>query len=52
MVEVQASAVRISHELVQYRGSFLAFRVGLLAFGVAAVARFITATVASMLFFG
>src|SRR5208282_1151142 len=36
----------------QYWGWFLVFGVGLLALGVAAVVRSVTATVASMLFFG
>jgi uncharacterized membrane protein HdeD (DUF308 family) len=52
MVDVQALAVQFPHELVQYWGWFLAFGVGLLVLGVAAVARSVTATVASMLFFG
>jgi len=48
----EALSVQIPHELVQYWGWFLAFGVGLLVLGVAAVVRSVTATVASMLFFG
>ncbi len=44
--------VQFSHDLVQYWGWFLAFGIGLLALGVIAVARAVTATVVSMLFFG
>lgn len=50
--EIQNLEVQFSHDLVQYWGWFLAFGLGLLALGVAAVARSVTATVASMLFFG
>ncbi len=52
MAETQTFAVQIPQELVQYWGWFLAFGIGLLALGVVAVARSVTATVASMLFFG
>ena len=52
MGNVQALEIQIPHEIVQYWGWFLAFGIGLVALGVAAVARSITATVASMLFFG
>ena len=48
----QNFVVSFPHELVQYWGWFLAFGIGLLALGVAAVARAVRATVASMLFFG
>jgi len=51
-VEIQNLEVQFSRDLVQYWGWFLALGVGLLALGVAAVARAVTATVASMLFFG
>ena len=44
--------VQIPHEIVQYWGWFLAFGIGVLILGIAAVARSIQATVASMLFFG
>lgn len=49
---IQNLEVQFSHGLVQYWGWFLAFGIALLALGVAAVARAVTATVASMLFFG
>jgi uncharacterized membrane protein HdeD (DUF308 family) len=52
MGDTQTLPVQIPQELVQYWGWFLAFGIGLLALGVAAVARSFTATVASMLFFG
>src|SRR5271166_3151861 len=52
MSNVQSLPVQFPHELVQYWGWFLAFGVGLLVLGVAAVARSVTATIASMLFFG
>jgi uncharacterized membrane protein HdeD (DUF308 family) len=52
MAETQTFTIQIPQELVQYWGWFLAFGIGLLALGVAAVARSVTATVASMLFFG
>src|SRR5271157_183934 len=44
--------IQFSHDLIQYWGWFLVFGVGLLALGIAAVVRAVTATVASMLFFG
>lgn len=50
--EIQNLEVQFSHDLVQYWGWFLAFGVGLLALGVAAVARAVTATIVSMVFFG
>ena len=50
--EIQNLEVQFSHDLVQYWGWFLALGVGLLALGVAAVARAVTATVVSMVFFG
>jgi uncharacterized membrane protein HdeD (DUF308 family) len=46
------TAILMPQELVQYWGWFLAFGIGLVALGVAAVARAFTATIASMLFFG
>jgi uncharacterized membrane protein HdeD (DUF308 family) len=52
MSDTQTLAVQIPQDLVQYWGWFLAFGIGLLALGVAAVARSFTATIASMLFFG
>ena len=50
--DAQTLEVQIPHELVQYWGWFLAFGIGLLVLGVTAVARSVTATIASMLFFG
>ena len=52
MADVQTLPVQIPHELVQYWGWFLAFGIGLLVLGGVAVARSVTATVATMLFFG
>jgi len=52
MGDVQALVVQIPHDMIQYWGWFLAFGVGLLVLGFAAVARSVTATIASMLFFG
>ena len=52
MGSIQVLEVQIPHEIVQYWGWFLAFGIGLLVLGIAAVARAITATVVSMLFFG
>lgn len=48
-VQVQ---VQIPHEIVQYWGWFLAFGIGVLVLGIAAVVRSFAATVVSMLFFG
>jgi uncharacterized membrane protein HdeD (DUF308 family) len=50
--EIQGLEVQFSHDLVQYWGWFLALGAALLLLGIAAVARAVTATVASMLFFG
>jgi uncharacterized membrane protein HdeD (DUF308 family) len=44
--------VQIPHEIVQYWGWFLAFGIGVLILGIAAVVRSVAATVVSMLFFG
>jgi len=44
--------VQIPHEIIQYWGWFLAFGICVLILGIAAVARAMTATVVSMLFFG
>ena len=44
--------VQIPQEIVQYWGWFLAFGIGVLILGIAAVVRSFAATVASMLFFG
>jgi uncharacterized membrane protein HdeD (DUF308 family) len=47
-----ALPVQVPHELAQHWGWFLAFGIGLLVLGVLAIARSVTATVATMLFFG
>ena len=52
MGNVQSLAVQIPHELVQYWGWFLVFGIALVLLGVAAIARCVTATLVSMLFFG
>jgi len=52
MGNVQTLDVQIPHEIVQYWGWFLAFGICLLLLGVVAVARSVTATIVSMLFFG
>ncbi len=44
--------IQIPHELAQNWGWFLAFGIGVLVLGLAAVARSFAATIASMLFFG
>jgi len=44
--------IQVPHEIVQYWGWFLAFGIGLVVLGIAAVARSVTATVVSMLYFG
>jgi uncharacterized membrane protein HdeD (DUF308 family) len=50
--EIQALEIQIPREIIQYWGWFLAFGIGMLLLGVAAVVRSVTATVVSMLFFG
>ena len=52
MSDSQTLAILMPPELVHYWGWFLAFGIGLVALGVAALARAFTATIASMLFFG
>jgi uncharacterized membrane protein HdeD (DUF308 family) len=52
MSEIQALEIQIPREIIQYWGLFLAFGIGMLLLGVAAVVRSVTATVVSMLFFG
>ncbi len=52
MGDIQALEVQIPHEIIQYWGWFLAFGIGVLVLGIAAVVRSVAATVASMLFFG
>jgi uncharacterized membrane protein HdeD (DUF308 family) len=49
---IQGFSVEFSHDLVAYWGWFLAFGIALVALGAIAVARSVTATVVSMLFFG
>jgi uncharacterized membrane protein HdeD (DUF308 family) len=44
--------IAISRDLAQHWGWFLALGLGLIVLGIAAVARSVTATIASMLFFG
>jgi len=44
--------VQVPREIIQYWGWFLAFGIGVLILGIAAVVRSVTATVVSMLFFG
>jgi uncharacterized membrane protein HdeD (DUF308 family) len=52
MSELQTIDVQIPHEIVHYWGWFLAFGIALLALGIAAVARAVTATIVTMVFFG
>jgi uncharacterized membrane protein HdeD (DUF308 family) len=52
MGNIQALDVQIPQEIVQYWGWFLAFGIGLVLLGIAAVVRSFAATVATMLFFG
>ncbi len=50
--DIQALEVQIPREIIQYWGWLLAFGIGVLVLGIAAIVRAVTATVASMLFFG
>ena len=52
MGEAQDLAVQVPRELVQHWGWYLAFGIGLMLLGVAAIARAVLATVATMVFFG
>jgi uncharacterized membrane protein HdeD (DUF308 family) len=52
MGNVQTLDIQIPQEIVQYWGWFLVFGICLLLLGVVAVARSVTATIVSMLFFG
>jgi uncharacterized membrane protein HdeD (DUF308 family) len=52
MGDIQSLQIQVPHEIIQYWGWFLAFGIGLLVLGVAAVVRSVAATVVSMLFFG
>jgi len=49
---IQSLDIQISRDLAQYWGWFLVFGLGLIVLGIAAVVRSVTATIASMLFFG
>ena len=50
--DIQALEVQIPREIIQYWGWFLAFGIGVLVLGIAAIVRAVAATVVSMLFFG
>jgi len=52
MGEINVLEVQIPHEIIQYWGWFLTFGIALLLLGIAAIVRSVSATVASMLFFG
>ena len=52
MGELQSMTIQVPQEIVQYWGWFLAFGIGLVLLGAAAVWRAVTATVVTMLFFG
>jgi uncharacterized membrane protein HdeD (DUF308 family) len=52
MGNVQGMDIQIPHEIAQYWGWFLAFGIALVVLGIAAIARAVTATIISMLFFG
>ena len=52
MSEIEALQVQIPQAMIQNWGWFLAFGIGLLLLGIAAVVRSVTATVVTMLFFG
>ncbi len=52
MTEVQALSVDVPPEVMRNWGWFLAFGIGIVLLGVLAIVRSVTATVASMLFFG
>ncbi len=49
---VQPLEVEVPREIAQHWGWFLAFGIGLLLLGIAAVARSVSATLISMVFFG
>jgi uncharacterized membrane protein HdeD (DUF308 family) len=50
--DIQSLDIQISRDLAQYWGWFLVLGIGLFVLGIAAVIRSVTATIASMLFFG
>jgi uncharacterized membrane protein HdeD (DUF308 family) len=50
--DIQGFGIQVSPEMVHHWGWFLVFGIGLLALGIAAVTRSVTATIVSMVFFG
>jgi len=52
MNELQVLDIRVPTEIIHNWGWFLAFGIGLVVLGTAAVVRSVAATVVSMLFFG
>ena len=52
MTSFQNIEIQVPKEVVQYWGWLLAFGVALVVLGIAAIGRAVTATVATMLFFG
>jgi uncharacterized membrane protein HdeD (DUF308 family) len=52
MSEIHTFDIQIPRDIIQYWGWFLAFGIALLVLGIIAIARAMTATVATMLFFG
>jgi len=50
--QIDVLVIQVTQEMIHHWGWFLAFGIVLMVFGIAAVVRSITATVASMLFFG
>jgi uncharacterized membrane protein HdeD (DUF308 family) len=50
--QIELMAVQVTQEMIHNWGWFLAFGIALLLLGIAAVVRSVSATVASMLFFG
>lgn len=50
--DIQTLQVQVPGEIVHYWGLFLLFGIALLVLGVAAIARSVIATVATMIFFG
>jgi uncharacterized membrane protein HdeD (DUF308 family) len=52
MGEFQGMVIQVPQEIVQYWEWFLAFGIGLVLLGAAAVWRAVAETVATMLFFG
>ncbi|WP_024506949.1 DUF308 domain-containing protein [Bradyrhizobium sp. ARR65] len=52
MSDAQGFQIEVPQEIVQYWGWFLAFGIGLVVLGIAAIARSFRATIVTMLFFG